>query len=217
MAHMSRSARRFVRRVGSMVAAMPRQRWLERVVLGAGVVCIAWAGVAWGRGAVYQVYARFTMSDAAETGAPGRLAEGSIVGVLEAPRIGLSVVVLEGESDRTLSLGAGHLSDTPPPWRDGNTAVAGHRDTFFRPLRRLREGDALRLETGRGTFHYRVRQISIVDSTDVDVLAPVGGVRLTLITCYPFGYVGAAPRRLIVHADARPPDAARDDGRPPAP
>jgi sortase A len=123
------------------------------------------------------------------------------IGRLEIPRIGLSVVVAEGDDDNTLKVAVGHLPDTPLPWQEGNTAVAGHRDTFFRPLRRIQAGDEIRFVTRHGTFRYRVSRHAVVDPDALWVLDASPAAALTLITCYPFDYVGPAPRRFIVHAE----------------
>jgi sortase A len=95
----------------------------------------------------------------------------------------------------------GHLSDTPLPWHDGNSALAGHRNTFFRPLQHIRVGDELRVSTVRGDFRYQVRETMVVGPDEVWVLDPTDRPMLTLITCYPFNYVGKAPRRFIVRAE----------------
>lgn len=125
---------------------------------------------------------------------------GDMVGRLEAPRLGLSVMVVEGDEEETLSLAAGHLPDTPWPWQIGNSAIAGHRDTFFRPLEHLRPGDAVRLVTLRGTFDYTVVSRRIVEADDLSVLDASERSVLTLVTCYPFGLVGSAPQRFVVRA-----------------
>jgi sortase A len=125
----------------------------------------------------------------------------SLIGVLDVPRIGLSVAVREGDEDRALDTAVGHLPDTPLPWLNGNAALAGHRDTFFRPLRHLRVGDAIQLSTRHGTLQYRVRRMMVVEPDALWVLNASDGVSLTLITCYPFTYVGRAPKRFIVQAE----------------
>ena len=125
---------------------------------------------------------------------------GSLIGRFEAPRLGLSVIVLEGDDSRALKLGIGHVPGTPLPWEPGNAALAGHRDTFLRPLRNVREGDRFDVETPRETYHYVVDSIRIVAPDDVDVLAPQSSPSLTLVTCYPFYYVGNAPKRFVVRA-----------------
>ena len=123
------------------------------------------------------------------------------VGRLEIPRIGLSTVVAEGDDENTLEVAVGHLPDTPLPWHEGNSALAGHRDSFFRPLRRIRVGDDIRFATPHGTFRYRVTRHTVVDPDELWVLDASPTAALTLITCYPFDFVGSAPRRFVVHAE----------------
>lgn len=106
----------------------------------------------------------------------------------------------EIRKDTTRSVGAGHLPETPLPWLDGNSVIAGHRDTDFRPLRRIREGDMIRFRAADTAIDYVVRETTIVAPTDVTVLRPTSRSVLTLITCYPFTYIGPAPKRFIVRA-----------------
>lgn len=120
--------------------------------------------------------------------------------ILGIPRIGLRVAVLEGTDDLTLNRGIGHIEGTPVPGEAGNSGVAGHRDGFFRGLKDVRVGDRLDLETVRGTEEYRIEKISIVPPEDVSVLDPAPGHVLTLVSCYPFYFVGDAPLRFIVRA-----------------
>jgi sortase A len=126
---------------------------------------------------------------------------GKPIGVLEIPRLGLSSVVIEGDEAAALVLGVGHLADTPMPWTRGNSVFAAHRDTFFRPLEHIRRNDIIRFASADGDLEYRVLATKIVASTDVDVLAPTSTSTLTLITCYPFTYIGPAPQRFIVTAE----------------
>lgn len=128
------------------------------------------------------------------------VAAGQPIGVLEIPRLGLSSVVIEGDEAAALLLGVGHLSDTPMPWHGGNSVFAAHRDTFFRPLERIRRKDVIRFSTGDAELEYVVEDTRIVAPTDVQVLAPTSSSRLTLITCYPFNYIGPAPKRFVVTA-----------------
>jgi sortase A len=121
--------------------------------------------------------------------------------VLEIPRLGLSSVVLEGDDRAELILGVGHLSDTPMPWHGGNSVLAAHRDTFFRPLARIRPNDVIRFTSSDARLEYVVLETKIVEPTAVEVLAPTPSATLTLITCYPFHYVGPAPRRFVVRAE----------------
>jgi sortase A len=132
--------------------------------------------------------------------APSRVAPGGLVGMLDVPRLKLSTPVIEGDDDRTLKRAVGHLPDTPLPWESGNSAMAGHRDGLFRPLKDVKVGDEIRFRTTRDEFIYRVTKTSIVAPDDVSVLEPQAQAGLTLITCYPFYYVGSAPQRFIVHA-----------------
>jgi len=129
-----------------------------------------------------------------------RYEEGSAIGRLEIPRLGLSVVVLEGSDHGTLRLGVGRLPSSSVPGEAGNVVLAGHRDTFFRPLREIRPGDEISLRTPQGTFPYTVKWMKVVTPTDTSVLLPTASPALTLVTCYPFYYVGSAPQRFIVRA-----------------
>lgn len=129
-----------------------------------------------------------------------RPAVGSIVGRLEIPRLKMSMVVFEGTDQDTLSLGAGHWSGSPLPGGAGNVVMAGHRDTFFRGLRKIQNHDVVEVSTVHGTERYRVESTRVVNPTDTRVLAPTSQPVLTLITCYPFVYLGHAPQRFVVRA-----------------
>ena len=128
------------------------------------------------------------------------LREGDVVGRLEVPRIGISVVVLQGVENHTLTLGAGHVPGTPLPGADGNVAIAAHRDTFFRRLEGIAVGDVVRFATVRQTYEYVVDSMETVDPQNTQVIESRAHPELTLITCYPFYFVGAAPKRFVVHA-----------------
>jgi sortase A len=125
---------------------------------------------------------------------------GALVGRIEIPRLGLSVVVAEGVAARTLRRAAGHIPGTGLPGQPGNIGISGHRDTFFRPLRNIRQDDVITLTTVAGNYSYRVVSIWIVTPSDASVLDPSADEVLTLITCYPFYFVGPAPERFIVRA-----------------
>jgi len=120
--------------------------------------------------------------------------------VLRIPRIRLEVAVLPGTDDRTLDRAVGHIDDTALPGADGNSGIAGHRDGFFRGLKDIAEGDVIELETTQAKEIYRVERTWVVDPEDVSVLDPTPTRALTLVTCYPFYYIGPAPRRYIVRA-----------------
>ena len=136
----------------------------------------------------------------------GPAVEGSAVARLAIPRLGLTSIVVEGTGEKELSLAPGHIPGTSLPGEAGNVAIAGHRDTFFRPLRFLRKDDTINVTTDRGQDQYRVVSTYIVSPADIQVLYPTGRDTLTLVTCYPFDYVGTAPSRFIVRAErfARP-------------
>ena len=124
----------------------------------------------------------------------------SLIGRLRIPRLQLAVMVREGASSGTLQRAVGHIPGTALPGKTGNMALAGHRDTFFRPLRNIRKDDAIDLETENGTYRYQVQSTEIVSPRDVTVLKASKDHELTLVTCYPFYYVGSAPKRFIVRA-----------------
>jgi sortase A len=123
-----------------------------------------------------------------------------LLGRITVPRLDLSAMVNEGVDDNTLSLAIGHIPGTALPGLAGNVAVAAHRDTFFRPLKDIRENDEIDFLTTRGEYRYRVKSLRIVNPEDVEVLKPSSRPELTMITCYPFDFFGHAPKRFIVQA-----------------
>jgi sortase A len=125
---------------------------------------------------------------------------GEPVGKITIPRIGLSAIVAEGVDESTLRTAVGHIPGTAVPEQIGNVALAGHRDTFFRDLGRVHVNDLIVMETPRGKFQYRVERTSVVGPKDTEVLQSDGQPELTLITCFPFHFVGAAPERFVVEA-----------------
>ena len=128
------------------------------------------------------------------------LREGDAMGRIEVPRIGLSVMIHHGTENATLTVGAGHVPGTPSPGGDGNVVIAGHRDTFFRKLEGIRAGDRIQILTTDRAYEYVVDATETVDPEDTRVMESRARPELTLITCYPFYFVGSAPRRFIVHA-----------------
>ena len=125
---------------------------------------------------------------------------GDVVGRLEIPRLKLSTVVFEGADEDVLQRGAGHLPGSAQPGDRGNTVLAAHRDTSFRPLRDIRIGDLVKLHTRSKESVYIVESSRVVEPDEVEVLKPTPGPALTLITCYPFRYIGPAPERFVVRA-----------------
>ena len=133
----------------------------------------------------------------------------SLAARIEIPRLGVSAFIREGVDDRTLRRAVGHVPGTAAPGAAGNTALAAHRDTFFGPLKDIRKGDRIRVSTPDGDVSYVVRDTRVVEPTDLSVLAHTPEPTLTLITCHPFNYVGSAPNRFIVVAQAVAPAQAR--------
>ena len=124
----------------------------------------------------------------------------AIIGRIEIPQIDLSVPITASITREGLLRGAGHVPGTAFPGGLGTMGIAGHRDTFFRPLRRIRLGMQIKVIGASGTYRYQVDSTEIVNPEGVEVLNIGSRPMLTLVTCYPFNYIGAAPRRFIVHA-----------------
>ena len=131
---------------------------------------------------------------------PAVLPDGEVIGRLEIPRLRMSVMIVQGDGSRDLRRALGHIPGTALPWQTGNVGIAGHRDTFFRPLRLIRPNDTITLSTLDGAYRYRVIFTQVVTPGDVQVLNPTRSDVLTLVTCFPFYYVGSAPKRFIVRA-----------------
>ncbi len=123
-----------------------------------------------------------------------------VIGRLDIPQISLSVPVMADYDPDSLLHGVGHIQGTALPGGLGTMGLAGHRDTFFRPLRRVAPRMEIRVADGSGTYHYEVDSTEIVTPEQVEVLEIRSRPELTLITCYPFDFIGAAPKRFIVHA-----------------
>jgi sortase A len=182
--------------------------WLEACLWIVGCLAIGYCAFIWGRAQYDQAQANWTLDHtlpgdpSSVSGPPKGAAEGSLVGRIDIPRLDLSAIVFEGTSDDTLSRGVGHLRGTAVPGERGNLVLAGHRDTFFRELRNIREGDHVRVKAPDGVYEYSVDSTSVVQPDQTEVLRPSEDATLTLITCYPFTYIGNAPERFIVRAHA---------------
>lgn len=124
-----------------------------------------------------------------------------LIGRLEIPKLDISSIILEGVGSQTLRVGLGHVPSTSLPGQPGNVVIAGHRDTFFRPLRKIGICDEVSVVTTARTYYYQVRLFEIVDPRNVNALRFHNENELTLITCYPFYYIGPAPKRFVVHAE----------------
>jgi sortase A len=124
----------------------------------------------------------------------------SSLGRIEIGTLGLDAMVLEGTDSRTLRRAVGHIPGTPLPGQPGNVVITGHRDTFFRPLHKIRKDDEITLTTLNGSYRYVVDSIEVVEPDDTEALGASDDSVLTLVTCYPFYFVGPAPRRFVVRA-----------------
>lgn len=135
---------------------------------------------------------------ARSTGLKATLAPRALVGRIEVRRLRLDAVAREGVDTRTLRGAVGHVPGSALPGQPGNAAFAAHRDSFFRPLQGVRTGDEVTITVPGGAYRYLVTGIRIVNPSDVSVLRPTVDSTLTLVTCYPFDFVGSAPKRFIV-------------------
>lgn len=188
--------------------------WISRALIALGLICLVYYSVVTVHTLRYQRAAKSQMEQMVSIERPAATARpavegvsmplkaGELIGRIDIPRLKLSAAIAEGDDDKTLGKAVGHLPDTPLPWHGrGNVAVAAHRDGLFRPLEKIRIGDDVRVVTPRGEYRYHVTKTHIVDPDDVWVLAPTASPTITLITCYPFSFVGNAPRRFIVQAE----------------
>lgn len=176
-----------------------------RGLIAFGAACLAWYGAGVYTRVEFQrqqnAALELALARDSREAAPARIPRQGMIGRLEIPRVRLSTMVVEGDDDETLRRAAGHLPDTALPWERGNSAVAGHRDTFFRSLKKVRAGDEIHFTSPYGRFVYRVRDARVTGPDDLRVLASRGRAELTLLTCYPFAYAGSAPNRYVVRAD----------------
>jgi sortase A len=177
--------------------------WLGSALILGGVAVLAWCGWSLRERATAQRRAKeWLMKTSAvhRIASPPAVHSGDVIGELDIPRLHVSVMVFEGDDSGILSHGAGHIPGTALQPRGGNIGIAAHRDTYFRPLRVVHANDIITLKTPAGTSRYAVTETKIVRPSDIGVLAYARGRDLTLVTCYPFYYVGNAPERFIVHA-----------------
>jgi sortase A len=204
--------------------------WLERILLLAGVLCLGIWLWSWLDTRLFETQQNELLEQALANHPPVPVAatsasetdalssfkrtekklesppprppdDGELLGRIHIPRLGVTAVILEGVGKRTLRRAAGHIPATALPSEDeGNIGIAAHRDSFFRGLKDIRKDDTIELTTLDGTHRYQVEWTKIVQPDDTSVLAPTGQPALTLVTCYPFYYVGSAPKRFIVRA-----------------
>ena len=193
-------------------------RWTRRLLLAFAVSLLGYCGFVLGDAWIFQrresrnlerrlqeeraasVGARPAASPALPPKPPAAVTDG-LIGRIEIARLDLSAVVVEGVGKTALRRAVGHIPGTALPGQPGNVGIAGHRDTFFRPLRNIRQDDIITLTTVRGEYRYRVVSTRVVSPDNVAVLDPTGDEILTLVTCHPFYFVGSAPNRFIVRAE----------------
>jgi len=182
-------------------------RWTKRVLLICGFLVLSYVGFTLVDAKIYQKNAGLTLERAIQAQVQRKTTisewpakEGDVLGRIEIPRIGVSVMVLEGTTTQTLLRGVGHIAGTALPGEPGNIGIAGHRDTYFRGLKDIRASDEIQIQTASGMTRYDVDWIQITVPNDVGIVSHETESALTLVTCYPFHYVGAAPERFVVHA-----------------
>ncbi len=204
-------------------------RWSLYLFFAFGILALGYAGYALVDARVYQAYETWRFERALKSQEPvirsvrplqpsplpapaeadrarveSAVPKGSSVGQIEISSIGLTAMIEEGDNGRTLRRAVGHIPGTALPGQPGNVVLAGHRDTFFRPLRNIHKGDEITLTTLNGSYCYRVDFTEVVTPQDTDVLDNSNEAILTLVTCYPFYFVGPAPERFIVRASRMP-------------
>jgi sortase A len=188
-----------------------RTRWLLRgvryLLFITGILALGYVGFTLLDARLYQVSAKRSLESQIEVEKEHKVNQskpvvrvGDVLGRMDIPRLGVSVAVLQGTSSRMLRRGVGHVEGTPLPGEAGNSGIAGHRDTFFRELKDVRRDDEIEFQTAAGLFRYQVDWVKVVDPDDTSVLTPSTEATLTLVTCYPFYFVGPAPNRFVVRA-----------------
>jgi sortase A len=182
-------------------------RWAQRALLAGGILLLAYCAFVLVDARIFQQAERrelerlVTLRQVSNASKPLPAAADGLIGRMEIPRLGLSAIVMEGIGARTLRRAVGHIPGTALPGQPGNVGISGHRDTFFRPLRNIRRDDLITLTTLLGEYRYRVVSTRIVRPENVAVLDASENEILTLVTCYPFYFVGPAPDRFIVRAE----------------
>ena len=207
------------------MAARPRtltvMRAVERLLFAVGVIALGWFATGQIHAAREQAALSRELEAARRAAAAQQVATNgwpdtqraapatrSLIGRIDVPRLRLSALAREGVDVRTLRGSVGHVPGTALPGAPGNAAFAAHRDTFFRPLAGIRKGDSVLVTTADGVHRYTVFATRVVKPSDVSVLQSGQLSQLTLVTCYPFDFVGSAPERFIVQAELAPPARA---------
>ena len=182
-------------------------RSTERIFFAGAILLLGYCGFVVTDAWVFQRYQKARLDVVFQPSAvhftPAVIPDG-LIGRIEISRLGISVVFVEGTADRALGRAAGHIVGTALPGQIGNVGIAAHGDTFFRPLKDVRPDDVITVTTFGGEYRYRTISTKVVSPTDVGVLSSDGNEVLTLVTCYPFYFVGPAPRRFVVRAEKIP-------------
>ena len=181
------------------------RRWLARILYTGAFALLSYSAFVWTDTWIFQKQEVRQLEQLLTTPVPPNSPLPAtivgLVGRIEIPRLGVSAIILEGTSTKTLRRAVGHIAGTALPGQRGNVGLSGHRDTFFRPLRNIRRDDIITVTTVLGQHRYRVLSTEIVSPDEVAVLDPGKSEILTLVTCYPFYFVGSAPERFIVRAE----------------
>jgi len=182
-------------------------RWTQRLLFIAGALAVSYVALTLLHARLYQEAADSSLEKQIFAQEQHKVSlstvvakQGDVLGRIVIPRLGMKVAILEGTSAHILGLGIGHIEGTALPGEPGNAGIAGHRDTYFRGLKNIRANDEIQIQTATGLSRYLVDWVRIVAPNNTGILAPSGGSALTLITCYPFHFIGAAPQRFVVHA-----------------
>jgi sortase A len=175
--------------------------WTQRILFAGGILMLGYCGFVVLDTWIFQRQETAALEQfVPEHASLPAVAPDGLIGRMEVVRLGVSVMVVEGTSNKTLRRAVGHIAGTALPGQDGNVGIAGHRDTFFRPLRNIQADDIITLTTLGGEYRYRVVSTKVVRPENVEVLNSDGNEILTLVTCYPFYFFGSAPDRFIVRA-----------------
>jgi sortase A len=200
-------------------------RWMAVILWAAGFLLLGYCGMSWLSAGLAQIEGSLKLDRALRhqaqvqpAAAPAlKPSHGVLIGRVSIPRLALSAIVFEGTDDAVLKRGVGHLTGSALPGQPGNVVLAGHRDSFFRDLRNIRQGDLIDVTTEWGTHRYQVDSTEVVNPAEIGVEAPTRTPTLTLITCYPFYYVGSAPQRFIIRAEDVRDRVERTAADPPRP
>jgi len=178
-------------------------KWTQWTLFAGGILMLGYCGFVLVDTWVFQKQENAALEKfvpQALVASPAIVGPDGLIGRIQIERLGISAILLEGTRNKTLRRAVGHIAGTALPGQIGNVGIAGHRDTFFRPLRNVQADDIITLTTPGGEYRYRVVSTKVVSPESVEVLNSDGNELLTLVTCYPFYYLGSAPDRFVVRA-----------------